>query len=265
MPKNIALVIAVASNGRYVPLEWSLCFASLAKPMNMNYAYFTIKGMETGEARNYLVQKALDVGSKYIFFIDDDTAPPAFALDELIYVLNNADDDVIFCAGIYCTKTNPPAPTISQGLGLGPFWKWKTGDVFEMPYVGTGCMLIKTEIFSQIEKPWFKTITSKKEAIECGFEKDDEDMSITGEYRITDDFYFCKKVADIGKKGMAHGGVLPVHFDSNGNIYPLPIDSYPIKNGRTNPQDGFGFKIYYTKEEIEKLSAEETTTVVSKA
>lgn len=237
---STTLVIAIPFSGRFVPPEWAMSMATLSMPMNTNYSYLTIKGMKRDLAREHLVERALETGARYIMFIDDDTAPPSFAVHELMYTLDNADDDVMFCGGVYCTKTNPPAPVISQDSGDGPFWKWKTGQVFPIGFIGTGCLMIKTEVFKKIEKPWFRDVTTVEEAIALGLETSD---APSFKYNMTDDIFFCTKLQKAGLKGLAHGGVLPVHFDQDGNPFALPLDSYPVRHGTVSPIAGFGFTL----------------------
>lgn len=241
---SATLAICIPFSGRFVCPEWAMSLATLAIPMNTNYSYVTVKGMKRDDARNNLVSKSLRAGSKYIFFIDDDTAPPSFAVHELMYTLDNSDDDVAFAAGIYCTKTVPPIPIVSHEIGGGPFYKWKTGDIFEAPFLGTGCMMIKAEVFKKISEPWFKDVTTLAEAREYGLlngHVEDTPEVTTTKYNMTDDIFFCRKVQLAGLKGLAHGGVLPIHFDPQGGAYPLQDDSYPVKNGKVPTQKGFGF------------------------
>ncbi len=127
--------------------------------------------------------------------------------------------------GIYCTKTDPPEPIVFKELGAGPFYNWKVGDVFECKGLGAGCMLIKTEVFKHISKPWFL------EPDEIFVDAKDGVARNVG----TDDLYFCQKVTEAGFKIMAHGGVLPVHIDIDGRMYTLPIDSYPCQGVGLQP------------------------------
>lgn len=238
------LAIGIPFSGRFVPPEWALQLATLSVPMNTNYSYFTVKGMKRDAAREYLVSKAIACKSRYLLMLDDDTAPPAFAIHELMYTLDQSDDDVALAAGIYCTKTNPPTPIVSKEIGDGPFWKWKTGEVFEAPYLGTGCMMIKVSVFDKLQKPWFKDISTVAEAKQYGLPIEaDSDDQMTYNYRVTDDIYFCRLLANAGMKCLAHGGVLPIHFDQQGYAYPLPDDSFPVKNGKMKDLfSGFGFR-----------------------
>lgn len=259
---NTATLAICIPLSRFVPPEWALSLATLSMPMNTNYSHFSIKGMKRDLAREYLVDRALSAGAKRLLFIDDDTVPPSFAVHELMYALDNSDDDVAFCAGIYCTKSLPPIPIVSMEIGGGPFWKWKTGDVFEAPFLGTGCMMIKADVFRKIPKPWFRDITTVAEAREYGLidpEDEDTEDTMTSKFHMTDDIFFCHKLQKAGLKGLAHGGVLPIHFDQDGNPYPLPDDCYPVKHGKINPRQGFGFRWEKTSNQVEPVDTMVTT------
>ena len=196
------LVVGLPFCGRPVAPEWAIALQSLNYPANMNLSISALKGVEVGEARCRIVQHALSIGAKYVFFLDDDVAPPYYAVRRLIYALEQADDNVMVAAGIYVNKQPvAPEPMVFQEDGDGPFWKWKVGEVFECGSVGTGCMVIKTEVFQHLAEPWFKTVN------ECDEESDIRKLE------MTDDLYFCKKVRDAGFKLIADGGVLCIHWD----------------------------------------------------
>jgi hypothetical protein len=215
------LAIGLPFAGRAVTPEWAISLASQAYPLNMNVQTFALKGVETGTARNQIVKHAIDVGAKYLWFLDDDVAPPYFAVRRLIYDLEQADDDVMVAGGIYCTKTETPEPLVFRGDGEGSFWKWQAGQVFEVTSMGTGCMVIKTEIFKHLEKPYFLWVDPQEKELPAGVAR----------HAQTDDIYFCEKVRKAGFRLIADGGVLCVHWDvGTGKHYMLPPDSYPIKN-----------------------------------
>lgn len=196
------MVLGLPFCGRPVQPEWAISYASLNFPANMNLTVSAIKGIAVDEARCRIAEHAINLGAKYLFFLDDDTAPPYFAVRRLVYALEQADDKTMIAAGIYANKhTYPSEPMVFMHDGDGPFWKWKYGQVFECGSIGTGCMLIKTEVFKHLEKPWFRTIN------ECS-----EDSNIR-KIEMTDDLYFCKKVRDAGFKILADGGVVCVHWD----------------------------------------------------
>ena len=49
----------------------------------------------------------------------------------------------------------------------------------------------------------------------------------TAPYYVTDDFYLCMKVAKLGWKFLAHGGVLPLHVDDGNRAWALPAGTWP--------------------------------------
>jgi hypothetical protein len=74
--------------------------------------------------------------------------------------------------GIYYSKQDVPQPVVFEDNGSGAFHDWEPGSVFEVPgFIGTGCLLIKTEVFDKIEPPWFQTVNYPD--------------------KVTDDAFFC--------------------------------------------------------------------------
>lgn len=214
--------------------EWALSMISQIYPMNVNVMFSALCGKETGEARNDIVRHALKMKAKYIWFVDDDTAPPKEAARHLMFVLEQADEDVMVGGGIYCAKTHPTEPVVYRGNGQGAFWKWRVGEVFECTGLGTGCMMIKTEVFKHLEEPWFKTVQEFPEEMQLS------DGTPVQSIQQTDDLYFCDKVIAAGFRIVADGAIQCIHWDvKTGTPYMLPEDSYPVRNAitaKTNAQ-----------------------------
>ena len=235
-PMHQGIIIGIPACGRPVTLEWALAMTTVRMPTGTVVQYATTRGIEVGQARNQIVDQALKVGAKYIWFVDDDTAPPPYALMQLMYALDQ-NKEAMVCAGIYCAKCEPTMPIVYHDRGSGPYWDWKFGDVFECSSIGTGCMLVKTEIFKKIEKPWFKTMHEATDApvsvLEFGKEKTYEQADIL----LTDDIYFCYKVQEAGYKILAHGGVLCTHWDvASQTPFTLAADSYPMIPRKEEPK-----------------------------
>ena len=215
MLASVGLAIAIPFSGRAVSPEFALCLSAQNFPLNMRRNLFAIKGKPVDEARNELALNAIKAQCKYTWFLDDDVAPPFHAVRSLINQLENADEKTMVCGGIYCYKYSPTEPVVFRGEGLGAFWKWKQGDVFEVTSIGTGCMLIKTEVFEKIPKPWFKTVD-------------------TATWQMNDDIWFCQQVREAGFKILADGNSLCTHFDWDGDAqdfvpYELSEDTYPLR------------------------------------
>ena len=177
VPKGVA--IGIASSGRCAPTEFAIALATQSYPVNTTLAWIHVVGESIDAARERIVEEALKKSMKYIWFVDDDTVPPANAARSLMYVLDQNGPEfggkVMVAGGIYCVKQDPPQPLVFMEGGAGPYWNWKVGDVFRCWGLGTGCMMINTEIFKYINPPFFKTTSEE------GFCE-------------TDDLYFCEKV-----------------------------------------------------------------------
>ena len=164
-----------------------------------------------------LAEKALEIGAKYLWFVDDDTIPPPNSLQRLVTILENYPE-IKVVGGVYTTKAEVTQPVVFRGMGLGSFWHWKKGDVFEVSSMGAGCMLIATDIFPKIPKPWFE------------FQRYNSTEPGVPNVLISEDVSFCNKVRDAGYRVFAHGGILCDHYDAATNqYYSLPPESYPLR------------------------------------
>ena len=241
MGKFNGVAMLVTSSGRDVNVEWALSLAAFQYPVGMSVAWFLAKGKERGPQRDALAEKALEIGAEFTMFLDDDTISPNYTIQQLHYQLCQHPDAAV-CGGIYCTKATPPEPLVFKEIGAGVFWQWKLGEVFECKGLGTGSMMIRTDVLNHISKPWF--VDTQTAPVGESENYNGIEMPIC-KRSGTDDLYFCKKVSDAGYKILAHGGVLPVHVDSEGKFYSLPLDSYPckeyekeigeaLKSGKTN-------------------------------
>lgn len=234
--KGVAVVIP--NDGRRTSIEWSMALALLAYPVGMNHTFIVghaSKEMKDAAAhegkastrdkqREMIAEKVDQMGAEYMMCLDDDTIPPPSAITDLFYVMMQHPKAAIV-GGIYCTKEQIPQPLVWKEIGGGPYWDWTVGDVFPCAGLGTGCMLIRMSVLKNIPKPWF-------------LDTSDSDVSRVDDFngvpiRVhgssgTDDLWFCQKVLDAGYEIWAHGGIIPVHEDQDGNYYMLPKDSGPM-------------------------------------
>ena len=218
-----------AESPRLVRPEWALSLAVMSPPMNCNHMFLTVRSVPRDEARNFLVKEALAKGVKYIFFVDDDTAPPFNAIQKLMYELDQ-DPDLGAIGGVYCTKSNPPVPVVIAEDGGGPHWNWTLHDVFPCIRIGTGCVMIRASVFKDIPEPWFRDVDSLDVAIEDGLVEPTVNRNVMSKFHMTDDVYFFRKFVNAGFKLKAHGGVLPVHWSADGQAYMLPENCYPVQS-----------------------------------
>jgi hypothetical protein len=228
---NVGLAVGLTFGGtREVPIkpvqpEWALSMMQQTYPLNCNINIIAVTNEPTDLARNRIVRHAKEIGARYLWFVDSDTAPPAYAARKLIVDLESSSDEkVMVAAGIYCSKNFPTEPIVYKKNGSGAFWKWKVGQVFECAGIGTGCMMIDMRVFDHLEEPYFKTVDRLSDNPEIS--------KIQG----TDDIYFCNKVIAAGFKIIADGSVLPVHWGENHQAYELPPDSFPFQGITVNQE-----------------------------
>lgn len=129
--------------------------------------------------RNIIVEQFLATKCKWLLMVDSDVAPP-------VNVLEMANNNVKVCSAAVNTAVNReiiPVGMTWNGKGYHHDFKHSTPGVHRVDAVGTGCILIRRDIFEKLQKPYFKFVYK-------------DGMLINGE-----DFDFSERVGE-------------VHFDS---------------------------------------------------
>ena len=215
---SAGVMVAFACSGRLITPEMVIAMSMQPPPTQLSTGFLCVKGLPVEQAREKLAEAEVKANCKYLWFIDDDTIPPPNSLRRLIYVLEN-NPDVMVCGGVYTSKCDPPSPVVFRGAGLGNFWRWKVGQVFEVSSMGAGCMMINCEIFRKLPKPWFHWTHSES-----------MDPLTVPDVTVSEDVNFCNAVTKAGYRVAAHGGILCDHFDhGTGRTFQLPLDSYPYQ------------------------------------
>lgn len=254
--------IAYPFGGRPVPCDWHLAVRSLLMPGNVRIIeIYRRSWCKNGSytipldvAQTGMVEEALEKGAEYILFIEDDTIPPPNTILELGRVLETSDESVMVCGGIYTTRTNPPEPILYMNSLGGSFWNWKVGQIFPCWALGMGCTMIKLKLFQMMPKPWFKEITTIEEVHQYPeLFPDAPEIKVGNRAACGSDMFFYTKLAQMGFKVMAHGGVLPVHWDVEKNIgFWLPKNTPPTEGVTFNGEE-FG----WTNEKLRDLVMKE--------
>lgn len=129
--------------------------------------------------REHLATMALNLDTEYILWLDSDIVFPATTLIRLL----SHDEDIV--AANYVKRQFP-----SKGVAYKKIGEWHeplsldVSDSLEtVEGIGMGCMLMKTEIFNKIPKPWFEFTWSP------------ESNDVLGE-----DMNLCKKINQLGYK-----------------------------------------------------------------
>jgi hypothetical protein len=155
------------------------------------------------KSRNHAIEVALgDVPAKWVMFIDSDMAFDADALERLL----KRGRDIV--SGL-CVKRTPPYAPIPRTFDrerevfvpLSGLDKGGMRDDAEM--LGTGFLLVNTDVFRKLEPPWFACPPYK-----------DQTMG--------EDFYFCVKAAEAGYKLWTDADLIIGHLGD----YPFTIHDF---------------------------------------
>jgi len=134
---------AAARFGQVIPVNWScgemsVAFADTVSPIGYN----------VHDARNVIIEAALQNGVEWLFFLDHDVLIPPDCFIKLgKYV---ADATVPVVSGLYYCKGNPCEPLLFRGRGNGAFTDWKLGDKVWVDGIPMGCALIHMSIFEKL-------------------------------------------------------------------------------------------------------------------
>jgi len=134
-----------------VSVEWHRARMAMHVPCGYNMAEIRCDGWEIGEARNRVVQEALDKNIKYLFFLDWDVLIPPMTLVRLVYLAdNNPEYDIV--SGIYCMKQDPAEVLLWRSWGAGVDWDWTWGDtITDAIGIGAGVMLLRMSMFESLD------------------------------------------------------------------------------------------------------------------
>lgn len=136
------------------------------------------EGYTTAENRNYLAVQALREKSDYLLMVDDDMVFPPETLEKLL-----AHNQMV--VGVASnSRMLPLKTTVSQMDEKGEYIESNTlpTEPFKAYGVGGGVILIHTDIFKHIDRPWFHFNTD----------------AITGQILVGEDQWFCDRVKEKG-------------------------------------------------------------------
>ena len=149
----MALVLAYYSKYPRVAGDWTthmigvilpsrgLIFAEVVESLFDNLQGYDFKvyqatGLPIPDCENVPVEKALEEGCSHLWFIEDDTVPPKGALEKML----STEGDIV---------------AIDYGVnGWGCITRDKMNS--EIVWCGLGCTLVKSSVFKELEKPYFR-------------------------------------------------------------------------------------------------------------
>lgn len=173
--ERVKVSLAVPSRNLWMA-ETAMSFAAMVAASvneitNLDLIFDNTVGTGLCMNRIKCVRKAIEHECDYILFIDDDMSVPMQTLMLLL-----ARQKPVIAANC-ARKELPPRPTAKGFDGNYVYTKESSEGVERVFSVGTGIMLIHTDVFKEIEEPWF-----------C-----EDPVAGVGE-----DIWFCKKVREAG-------------------------------------------------------------------
>lgn len=153
-------------------------FNAFQKPENSICTF--AHGQSPARNRNLIIEQALNLGCTHVFFMDDDVILPFDALTRLL----THDKDIV--SGLYLMRNYPHKPiafdTYDDAGRCHHLDIQNKSGLIEVCATGLGCLLIKTDVFRQLEKPWIRMgeLESDTWCDDLGFYKRAREAGYTG-------------------------------------------------------------------------------------
>lgn len=207
----------------------------MSMPSNFSMTQRLVPWREVGEARNILVEEAINIGAEFLVFLDEDMVFPANLLQQLLYHLQTKPDWSVV-SGLYATKSHPPEPLLYMDGGKGPHYGFKYGEIVgPVLFTGSGATMIRvSDIIDAFDdcpvyderNPW----TGQPMKVRRRFYTGQEDVSTPeGLQKIgwTEDAYFYTHMKDAGRKCFVDTSLICGHWDKDTRTFFYP----PNDNG----------------------------------
>jgi len=184
-----------------IPASWVANFVNRLAELHSNGRNYEVRifieqGTVIDYARNKLTEQALKAGCDYIMFIDADVLIPKNTIDDLV------DMNLDIVSGLYFTKGKPHLPVArikdkEDDIAHRHLEDFEFGKIMKVAGTGFGCILIKAEVFKNIEYPYFKFEWRERNG---------------RQEQLAEDLYFCDKAKDAGYDTYLNTGIVCEHF-----------------------------------------------------
>jgi hypothetical protein len=206
-------------------VDFFLCLFQLLPPLNTKIGYLVQKADEEhvkdgklpAEARNAILERALDRGMSYVFFVDDDVLFPDITLYRM-WIMAQKHPELACITAVGTTKLTPTEPLIYQEGVQGAWWDWQLGALVPIHSAWAGCMLVNLDYVKKLKEPWFNDVVMD----EGGDPDERVKRNIWGQDR-----YFHKRLREeAGGVIAADTGILVAHWDADlQKAYIVPPDA----------------------------------------
>lgn len=207
MKKRVLIAISTAET---VAFEVMQSIYELEIPKEVETTLKIIHAYNIADGRNNLVNYMLSNGYDYILFVDNDVILPKNALVDLYnmqwYISTGTyprkEMQTITSDVQYTTLYNHNERNLEVYCPtFMPVTCLQKGKITPVDCCGLGCTLIRRDLFSKIEQPYFFFA-----------HEGNPSSNNSDEYCIGEDMYFCRKVIRAGIQIWAHGSVLCGHL-----------------------------------------------------
>ncbi len=147
-------ILVGLSSGEYLrKADFLASFIGLERPEGC--FTITVHGQSPAKSRNIIIEKAIEHKCTHILFVDDDMIIPPDTLTKLL----SHNKDIV--TGLYLLRTFPHYPALfdeaySNGKCKYTFLNNQEAKLVPAINCGLGCVLIKTDVFKFLEKPWVR-------------------------------------------------------------------------------------------------------------
>ncbi len=144
--------------------------ASVARGGGISLAISNPKSAIIANSRNLCVEAALGLKADWLLFLDSDMVVPA----DVVHRLLRHGKPIV---GATYTRRRPPYTV------LGSRWDslrdMPAGGLVRMGEMPTGCLMIRTDLFAKLPKPWFR-------------------FEVNGDGLVGEDILFCRTMTGLG-------------------------------------------------------------------
>jgi GT2 family glycosyltransferase len=129
-------------------------FLGLTKPDGT--LIITVHGQSPATSRNTIAEQAINNDCTHVLFLDDDMIPPPDTLTKLLA----HDKDIV--SALYLLRTYPHYPAFFDEAFENGFCRYafleetRLAKLEKGVNAGLGAVLIKTDVFKNMEKPWVR-------------------------------------------------------------------------------------------------------------
>lgn len=154
---NPLIALGIPSWGR-VTLAWSRAYKYLGGPLGSTMVELDpVIGRPIAEARNTLMQQAIDANAEFLFMLGDDNLLPGHTIPAMLQTFRN-HPEIDLLTGVYWTKAWPTQPYLWRGMQRGPFLDWKLGELLRVDYAGCDALMIRlSDRVKALGPDWFAT------------------------------------------------------------------------------------------------------------